>query len=93
MDFLSEESMVPENGAVNLQECVEIEKVRMEQPTAFSNINYEMITKNSVYTEVKGVNMAEAIYEEVYDADGVRYRLCYEMDEPDELMFVTAEIY
>ncbi len=91
--FLAEETMVPENGAVNLQECVAIEKIRMELPTAFSSINYEMSTKNSTYTEVEGVNMAEAIYEEVYDVDGVRYRLCYEMDQPNDLRFVTAEIY
>lgn len=93
VEFLSEETMVPENGAVNLQECVAIEKVRMEKPTAFSTINYEMTTMNSTYTEVSGVNMAEAIYEEVYDVDGVRYRLCYEMDKPNDLKFVTAEIY
>lgn len=93
VDFLEGETMVPENGAVALQECVAIERIRMEKPTAFSTINYEMTTKNSSYTEVRGVSMTEAIYKEVYDTEGVRYRLCYEMDQPNDLRFVTAEIY
>lgn len=91
--FLEGEAMVPENGAAGLQECVAIEKVRMVQPTAFSTINYEMQTRNSTYTEVKGINMARAIYAEVYDIDGIRYRMCYEMDQPDELKFMTLENY
>ena len=91
--FLEGELMVPENGSVALMECVAIEKIRMEQPTAFSNINYEMLSKNNTYTQVRGVNMAEAIYKEVYDVEGVRYKLCYEMDKPNDLKFVTAEIY
>ena len=91
--FLNEESMVPENGSVALMECIAVEKIRMERPTAFSNINYEMLTKNNSYTQVRGVNMAEAIYKEVYDVEGVRYKLCYEMDNPNDLRFVTVEIY
>lgn len=91
--FLEGETMVPENGSAALMECIAIEKVRMEQPTAFSNINYEMLTKNNTYTQVRGVNMADAIYKEVYDVEGVRYKLCYEMDQPNDLKFVTAEIY
>ena len=91
--FLEDETMVPENGAAALMECVAIERIRMKQPTAFSTINYEMRSKNSSYTEVRGVNLADAIYKEVYDVDGVRYRLCYEMDHPNELQFVTVEIY
>ena len=93
VEFLKEESMTPENGSVALMECVTIDKIRMGQPTAFSTITYEMTTKNNTYREVRGINMAEAIYKEVYDVEGVRYKLCYEMDQPNELRFVTAEIY
>lgn len=91
--FLEGETMTQENGSVALMECVAIEQVRMQEPTAFSNINYEMITKNNTYINVKGVNMAEAIYKESYDVDGVRYQLCYEMDQPNDLKFVTVESY
>ena len=93
VDFLEGESMIPENGAAALLECVSIEKVRMNRPTAFSTINYEMSAKNNAYIQVKGVNMADSIYKEVYDVDGIRYKLCYEMDQPNDLRFVTAEIY
>lgn len=91
--FLSDETMTPENGAVGVLECIAIEKIRMKQPTAFSTITYEMTNKNNTYTEVRGVNMAEAIYKEIYDVDGIRYRLCYEMDQPSDLRFVTVELY
>lgn len=90
-DFLEGESMVPENGAVTMQECVAIEEIRMKQPTAFSTINFEMMRKNNIYTEVRGVNMANAIYKEVFECDGIRYQLCYEMDQPNDLQFVTVE--
>ena len=41
--------------------------------------------------KVGGINLAEAIYEEVYEENNVRYRLCYQMDTPDQLMFFTVE--
>lgn len=93
VEFLNDETMTPENGAVTLLECVAIEKLRGDLPTAFSSIHYEMNAINNNYTQVKGVNMADAIYKEVYDLNGIRYQLCYEMDQPNELQFVTAEIY
>lgn len=49
------------------------------------------MTRNSSHVEVGGINLAEAIYEEVYEADNIRYRLCYQMSEPDQLMFLTVE--
>ena len=91
--FLDQVGMTPENGAASLQECVAIEKIRLKQPTAFSNINYELTTMNRTHIAVSGINLAEAIYEEVYEVDGVRYRLCYQMDDPDEMMFVSVENY
>ena len=91
--FLEEESMTPENGAAALQECVAIDRIRLMNPTAFSNINYELTSMNRTHIAVSGINLAEAIYEEVYELDGVRYRLCYEMYNPNELMFVTYENY
>ena len=91
VDFLDKLQKTPENGAVSLQECAAIERVRMYQPTAFSSVSYELTTKNKTYIQVGSVNMAEAIYEEVCEENNVRYRLCYEMDEPDRLMFLTVE--
>ena len=85
--------MTPENGAAALQECVAIDRIRLMNPTAFSNINYELTSMNRTHIAVSGINLAEAIYEEVYELDGVRYRLCYEMYNPNELMFVTYENY
>ena len=91
LKFLEGYEMTPENGATNLQECVAIERVRFTVPTAFSSISYELVTRNSSHVEVGGINLAEAIYEEVYEADNIRYRLCYQMSEPDQLMFLTVE--
>ncbi|MDO4261628.1 MAG: hypothetical protein Q4C82_06080 [Eubacteriales bacterium] len=91
--FLEGQDMTPENGAPSLQECVAIERVRLSKPTAFSGISYELTTRNRSYVEVSGINLADAIYEEVYEIDNVRYRLCYQMDEPEELLFVTVENY
>ena len=93
VSFLEEYEMTPENGAASLQECVAIERIRLTEPTAFSSINYEVTTLNRTYLQVSGINLANAIYEEVYDLDGVRYRLCYQMDTPNELKFVTVENY
>ena len=90
-DFLKDLTMTPENGAADVQECVAIEKVRLSVPTAFSSISYELTTQNKLYVKVGGINLAEAIYEEVYEADNIRYRLCYQMSEPDQLMFLTVE--
>lgn len=90
-DFLKDLTMTPENGAADVQECVAIEKVRLSVPTAFSSISYELTTQNKLYVKVGGINLAEAIYEEVYEENNVRYRLCYQMDTPwIQLMFFTV---
>ena len=89
--FLEGKDMIPENGAPSLQECVAVERVRLSEPTAFSTINYELTTMNRTHIAVSGINLAEAIYEEVYEVDGIRYRLCYPMDKPEQLLFVTVE--
>jgi len=89
--FLEEQNMTPENGAPSLQECVAIERIRLNQPTAFSTISYELTIINRTHIKVNGINLAETIYEEVYELDNVRYRLCYPADNPNELMFVTYE--
>lgn len=91
VSFLEKEDMTPENGGTALQECVAIDRVRLTKPTAFSTISYELTTMNRNHISVSGINMAEAIYEEVYNMDDVRYRLCYQMDDPNDLMFVTYE--
>lgn len=91
--FLKDQKMTPENGAPALQECIVIERIRLTSPTAFSNINYELTTMNQTHIAVSGINLADAIYEEVYELDGVRYRLCYEVDNLNDLMFVTYENY
>ena len=91
LKFLEGYEMSPENGAPNPQESVAIARVRFTVPTAFSSISYELVTRNSSHVEVGGINLAEAIYEEVYEADNIRYRLCYQMSEPDQLMFLTVE--
>ena len=91
VDFLEKSLKTPENGGVGLQECVAIDRIRMDIPTAFSSVSYELTTRNKTYLEVSGVNMAEAIYEEVCEENNVRYRLCYEMDDPEQLMFLTVE--
>lgn len=93
VSFLEGYEMTPENGAAALQECVAIERIRLTDPTAFSSINYEVTTLNRNYLQVSGINLADAIYEEVYDLEGVRYRLCYQMNDPGELKFVTVENY
>ena len=93
VSFLSEENATPENGSAALQECTTIDRIRFSDPTAFSNINYELTNMSHNYIAVRGINYADAIYKEIYEIDGVRYRLCYEMDNPNELMFITYENY
>ncbi len=93
VDFLKGVSMIPESGAPSLNECVTIERVRLKNPTAFSTITYELTTKNKTHIAVSGFNQAEGIYEEIYDIENIRYRLCYQMDQPNDFMFLTVESY
>lgn len=93
LDFLNAYEMIPKNGEAALQECVAIEKIRLKEPTAFSTIHYELTIRNRTHIEVSGINLAEAMYEEVYELENVRYRLCYQADEPNELKFITMETY
>ncbi len=91
--FLEGTYMVPESGAPSLNECVAIERIRLKNPTAFSTITYELTTKNKTHIAVGGINQAEGIYEEIYDVENIRYHLCYQMDQPNDLMFLTVENY
>lgn len=93
LKFLSKETPVSKNGAADVIQCVAIEQLRKNQPTAFSNINFEMITSYGEFCyEVQGLNFAEAVYEEVYEVDNVRYHLYCESDKPENVLFVCYEI-
>ncbi len=91
--FLENTDMTAANGVTNLIDCVAIDRIRRDDPTAFSNISFEMTTKNKSYIYVSGINMAEAVYSEIYELEGVRYKLCYQMDNPEALKFITLEVY
>lgn len=93
VSFLENTDMAAANGATNLIDCVAIDRIRRNEPTAFSNNSFEMTTKNKSYIYVSGINMAEAVYSEIYELEGVRYKLCYQMDNPDALKFMTLEVY
>ena len=93
VSFLENTDMTAANGATNLIDCVAIDRIRRNEPTAFSNNSFEMTTKNKSYIYVSGINMAEAVYSEIYELEGVRYKLCYQMDDPDALKFMTLEVY
>lgn len=93
VSFLENTDMTAANGATNLIDCVAIDRIRRNEPTAFSNNSFEMTTKNKSYIYVSGINMAEAVYSEIYELEGVRYKLCYQMDNPDALKFMTLEVY
>lgn len=91
--FLENTDMTAANGVTNLIDCVAIDRIRRDDPTAFSNNSFEMTTKNKSYIYVSGINMAEAVYSEIYELEGVRYKLCYQMDNPEALKFITLEVY
>lgn len=93
VSFLENTDMTAANGVTNLIDCVAIDRIRRNDPTAFSNNSFEMTTKNKSYIYVSGINMAEAVYSEIYELEGVRYKLCYQMDNPEALKFITLEVY
>ena len=91
--FLEKVTPTSRNGAADVLQCVAIEQIRKNQPTAFSNINFEMITSyGEFFYEVQGINLAEAVYEELYEVDNVRYHLYCEADKPESVLFVCFEI-
>jgi len=93
VSFLDEEVGVPINGGTELADCVAIDKIRLTKPTDFSNISFEQTTKNKSYIYISGINLAEAIYAEVFEVDGVRYEKCYQINDPEELKYLTLENY
>jgi len=93
LDFLEAETPVMQNGAADILQCVAIEQIRNQRPTAFSNITYGIVSIYGDYLyEVDGINLADAIFEEIYEVDGVRYHLYAEMDKPDIILMVCYEI-
>lgn len=93
LSMLSEETPTPENGETGLADCIAIDRIRMEQPTAFSSITFEQASRNKAYVQISGINRAEAVYAEVYETEGIRYKVCYEMDRPDQVMYVVLQSY
>lgn len=93
LDFLSKLSPNMRNGAADILQCIAIEQIRNNIPTAFSNIPFEMVSTYGEYCyKVQGINLADAIYEEIYEIDGVRYHLYCEADDPENVLMICYEI-
>ena len=93
LSFLKDETMTPVNGEPGLLDCIAIDRIRLSQPTAFSNISFEQTTRNKAYVAMSGINRAEATYAEIYETEGIRYKVCYQMSDPEQVMYVTLESY
>lgn len=92
LDFLNKTTPNVKNGAADVLQCIGIEQIRNNIPTAFSNISFEMVSTYGDYCyKVQGINLAEAVYEEVYEVDGVRYHLYYEADDPENVLMICFE--
>ena len=93
LSFLEDEAMTPANGESSLLDCIAIDRIRLTIPTAFSNISFEQTTRNKAYVAVSGINRAEAVYAEIYETEGIRYEVCYQITDPEQVMYVTLESY
>lgn len=91
--FLKDETITYRNGEADLLECVAIDRLRLEEPTLFSNITFTQAAVTNKHIQISGINLAQAIYAEEYEVDNVRYKLCYELDDYENCRFVTLQTY
>lgn len=85
--FSSEQEYIAANGLIELSDCIAIEKIRKNVPTAFSNITFEEAGQNYRYTYVKNINYAQAVYEEIIDKAEFKYQMCYQIDNAETLYY------
>ncbi len=80
-DYVSLESLsedvYEEDRAPGIEDCVAIQQMRTNEPTAFSNVTFQMDEQNKLFVEVSGMNYANQIQRQILEKDGLVYEYCY----------------
>ena len=80
-----------DNLPPSIEDCVAIDYARQNQPTAFSNVLFEMDKQNKLFVHLKNISYAERIVQKSYDVDGMTFRCCYPLDQRDKMMYYSIE--
>lgn len=74
------ETAFEEDQPPSLEDCVAIEVLRGAEPTAFSNVSYQLDQQNRLFVAVSGINYANQIQRWGLEQDGLLYVYCYPYD-------------
>ncbi len=80
-------------SGATLAECVAIENLRERMPTIFSQIAFEEKSQNQNYYYVSNINQSASIYMELFEVENIRYKKCFENDDPLNMSFLILEQY
>jgi hypothetical protein len=71
----------PDLTPASLDDCVAIDAVRLEAPTAFPDITFEMDRSNRLFRRVWNINHAVRLSRRVFQIDGVTWRYAIDGQE------------
>lgn len=93
LDLLKDLEPVSSASGATLSECVAIDNLRIDVPTIFSSISFQQKAQNQNYYYVSGIQQTESIYTEIYDVENIRYKMCFETEDPLNMKFLILEQY
>ncbi len=80
-----------DNSGTAISDCVAIDSLRLQLPTMFSNIIFQMDKSNTSFVELKNVDYAGRIVKIARYDEGLTYRYCYELDNSEKIQYFTVE--
>lgn len=80
-----------DNIPPSLEDCAGIDYLRRSSPTVFSNILFEIDKRNRLFQRIWNISYAGKIVRRSYRKDDLVYRYCYQLDDPQTLMYFSIE--
>ncbi|MCL2056099.1 MAG: hypothetical protein FWH02_02640 [Oscillospiraceae bacterium] len=80
-----------DNGLPTVEDCVAIDFIRRQSPTAFADVNFEIDKRNKLFQRVWSINHADRVDREAFIAGDVIYRFAYMADSPGQYAYYSIE--
>ena len=78
-----------DGGPPSIEDCVAIDYIRQDTPTAFSNVVFQMEKQNKLFIRLQSINYASGISRNVYTVNGLTYRYCYPLGEEEKPLYYS----
>jgi hypothetical protein len=82
---------IDDNGLPGVEDCVLIDHIRLQSPTAFADVAFEIDKQNRLFQRIWNINHADRIIRRSFMVNNLIYRFSYQPDNTATPAYFSIE--